>query len=138
MGRVWHCQGETPWRLRGLGGLRTIAHPELYWAFPCLTQLLGRPFDPKQPCQPLLPFIKRWVSRINGDISMYAVIVTGGKQYKVAQGEFLKVEKLEVAAGESITFDRVRSEEHTSELQSRENLVCRLLLEKKNKINNTT
>src|SRR5690606_41189652 len=30
------------------------------------------------------------------------------------------------------TFWRVRSEEHTSELQSRENLVCRLLLEKKN------
>src|SRR5690606_41500665 len=29
--------------------------------------------------------------------------------------------------------DEVRSEEHTSELQSRENLVCRLLLEKKNK-----
>src|SRR5436309_10571634 len=28
--------------------------------------------------------------------------------------------------------DRDRSEEHTSELQSRENLVCRLLLEKKN------
>src|SRR5690606_39415579 len=28
---------------------------------------------------------------------------------------------------------RTRSEEHTSELQSRENLVCRLLLEKKNK-----
>src|SRR5690606_39925307 len=31
-----------------------------------------------------------------------------------------------------------RSEEHTSELQSRENLVCRLLLEKKKKKNNTT
>src|SRR5690606_41015259 len=30
--------------------------------------------------------------------------------------------------------DRHRSEEHTSELQSRENLVCRLLLEKKNNI----
>src|SRR5690606_40257738 len=30
-------------------------------------------------------------------------------------------------------FEQVRSEEHTSELQSRENLVCRLLLEKKNK-----
>src|SRR5690606_40486571 len=30
-----------------------------------------------------------------------------------------------------------RSEEHTSELQSRENLVCRLLLEKKNKIHPT-
>ncbi|MCJ8170641.1 50S ribosomal protein L21 [Atopomonas sediminilitoris] len=38
---------------------------------------------------------------------MYAVIVTGGKQYKVAEGEFLKVEKLEVATGEAIAFDRV-------------------------------
>src|SRR5690606_41385318 len=32
-------------------------------------------------------------------------------------------------------FGTARSEEHTSELQSRENLVCRLLLEKKKKIN---
>src|SRR5688572_32554136 len=32
----------------------------------------------------------------------------------------------------------VRSEEHTSELQSQSNLVCRLLLEKKKKINKTT
>src|SRR5207302_9536236 len=31
-------------------------------------------------------------------------------------------------------IERARSEEHTSELQSRENLVCRLLLEKKKKI----
>src|SRR5690606_42098690 len=31
------------------------------------------------------------------------------------------------------SVDAIRSEEHTSELQSRENLVCRLLLEKKNK-----
>src|SRR5690606_39302697 len=33
-------------------------------------------------------------------------------------------------------YYKPRSEEHTSELQSRENLVCRLLLEKKNKQNN--
>src|SRR5690606_40988667 len=33
----------------------------------------------------------------------------------------------------SSLFYSIRSEEHTSELQSRENLVCRLLLEKKNK-----
>src|SRR2546430_9751470 len=32
---------------------------------------------------------------------------------------------------------RARSEEHTSELQSQSNLVCRLLLEKKKRINNT-
>src|SRR5690606_41293924 len=35
-----------------------------------------------------------------------------------------------------IAQSRVRSEEHTSELQSRENLVCRLLLEKKKKKSN--
>src|SRR5690606_41030521 len=33
-------------------------------------------------------------------------------------------------AGSVLTFEHQRSEEHTSELQSRENLVCRLLLEK--------
>src|SRR5690606_39359214 len=33
----------------------------------------------------------------------------------------------------AIVCEKLRSEEHTSELQSRENLVCRLLLEKKNK-----
>src|SRR5438552_13095493 len=39
-----------------------------------------------------------------------------------------------VAAGSRDFFDdRVRSEEHTSELQSPDHLVCRLLLEKKNK-----
>jgi large subunit ribosomal protein L21 len=39
--------------------------------------------------------------------SMYAVIVTGGKQHKVIEGEFLKVEKLDIATGETVTFDRV-------------------------------
>src|SRR5690606_42098195 len=34
----------------------------------------------------------------------------------------------------SLEHHAMRSEEHTSELQSRENLVCRLLLEKKNRI----
>lgn len=38
---------------------------------------------------------------------MYAVIVTGGKQYKVAEGEFLKVEKLDAETGATIEFDKV-------------------------------
>ena len=38
---------------------------------------------------------------------MYAVIKTGGKQYKVAAGDEIFVEKLEGEAGESITFDEV-------------------------------
>ena len=38
---------------------------------------------------------------------MYAVIETGGKQYRVAPGDTLEVERLEVEAGKSYTFDRV-------------------------------
>ncbi len=38
---------------------------------------------------------------------MYAVILTGGKQYKVAVGEEVFVEKLEGEAGEAVTFDTV-------------------------------
>ena len=38
---------------------------------------------------------------------MYAVVVTGGKQYRVEEGQTLKVEKLEVATGESIELEKV-------------------------------
>lgn len=38
---------------------------------------------------------------------MYAIIATGGKQYKVAEGDIIKVEKLGVQAGETYTFDQV-------------------------------
>jgi len=38
---------------------------------------------------------------------MYAVIKTGGKQYRVSEGDVLRVEKLEVAEGESFDFDQV-------------------------------
>jgi large subunit ribosomal protein L21 len=36
---------------------------------------------------------------------MYAVIKTGGKQYRVAEGETLRVEKLPANAGEKLSFD---------------------------------
>ena len=38
---------------------------------------------------------------------MYAVIETGGKQYKVSEGDVIFIEKLEVAEGDSVTFDKV-------------------------------
>ena len=38
---------------------------------------------------------------------MYAVIKTGGKQYRVAEGEKLRVEKLEGGPGDTIVFDSV-------------------------------
>ena len=38
---------------------------------------------------------------------MYAIIATGGKQYKVAEGDVIRVEKLGAEAGETVTFDEV-------------------------------
>lgn len=38
---------------------------------------------------------------------MYAVIVSGGKQHRVVEGETLKLEKIEVATGDTINFDQV-------------------------------
>ena len=38
---------------------------------------------------------------------MYAIIATGGKQYKVAEGDIINVEKLAADAGETVTFDQV-------------------------------
>jgi large subunit ribosomal protein L21 len=40
-------------------------------------------------------------------MSAYAVIETGGKQYKVSEGDVLQVEKLEAEAGSTVTFDSV-------------------------------
>lgn len=38
---------------------------------------------------------------------MYAVILSGGKQHRVVEGEILKLEKLEAATGEEVSFDKV-------------------------------
>jgi large subunit ribosomal protein L21 len=38
---------------------------------------------------------------------MYAVIETGGKQYRVEKGSVIRVEKLDVPEGEKVVFDRV-------------------------------
>ncbi|HVR36130.1 MAG TPA: 50S ribosomal protein L21 [Methylomirabilota bacterium] len=38
---------------------------------------------------------------------MYAVVETGSKQYRVAAGDWLQVERLDVEAGQPVTFDRV-------------------------------
>lgn len=38
---------------------------------------------------------------------MYAIIATGGKQYKVSEGDVIKVEKLNAEAGNTVTFEQV-------------------------------
>ena len=38
---------------------------------------------------------------------MYAIIATGGQQYKVDEGDVIRVEKLGAEAGDTVTFDQV-------------------------------
>ena len=38
---------------------------------------------------------------------MYAVIATGGKQYRVAEGDVVRVEKLNAEVGDTVSFDQV-------------------------------
>lgn len=45
--------------------------------------------------------------KIKARQSMFAVIVSGGKQHRVIQGEVLRVEKLDASVGETVEFDQV-------------------------------
>lgn len=46
-------------------------------------------------------------SSVQGGVQMYAIIETGSKQYKVKEGDVIKVEKLNVESGEKYQFDSV-------------------------------
>jgi large subunit ribosomal protein L21 len=48
---------------------------------------------------------------------MYAIIKTGGKQYRVNEGDVISVEKLDVASGEKIVFDEILVVSNNGELQ---------------------
>src|SRR5687768_14468980 len=73
---------------------------------------------PKQSAKETISLDGRWVTP--GLIDCHTHLVFGGER----AGEF--EQRLKGA-----TYEEIRSEEHTSELQSRLHLVCRLLLEKK-------
>ncbi|MCH4886663.1 50S ribosomal protein L21 [Acidaminobacter sp. JC074] len=47
---------------------------------------------------------------------MYAIIETGGKQYRVQEGDVLFIEKLNVEAGEAVAFDKVLAVSNGEEL----------------------
>jgi large subunit ribosomal protein L21 len=52
--------------------------------------------------------VLRWVPmRKTGRVDMYAVVAAGGKQYKVSEGDILRVEKIAGDVGESVALDRV-------------------------------
>ena len=48
---------------------------------------------------------------------MYAILVTGGKQYKVSEGDIINVEKLGVEDGASVTFSEVLAVGNGAELK---------------------
>jgi large subunit ribosomal protein L21 len=50
---------------------------------------------------------RNWRDLLLGGAMMYAIIATGGKQYKVSEGDVIRVEKLGVEAGSTFTFDQV-------------------------------
>src|SRR5204863_2771108 len=55
------------------------------------------------------------------------------REHNVFRGRVISLHGDDHSGGVSVQFHTLRSEEHTSELQSRRDLVCRLLLEKKKK-----
>ena len=62
----------------------------------------------KKQAEVRLPPTRARLYREAGATSLkHAIIVTGGKQYRVAEGDVIFVEKLDVEAGETVKFDRV-------------------------------
>lgn len=52
-------------------------------------------------------FVPYPASTFRGGVRVYAIIETGGKQYKVSEGDVIIVEKLGVEAGSEFVFDKV-------------------------------
>src|SRR3712207_6965188 len=72
-----------------------------------------------------------------GDVGVDVVVGPGGQRVQLDHLPLgVPVDDLGVRAARRLVAAHARSEEHTSELQSRQYLVCRLLLEKKKKSTN--
>ena len=56
---------------------------------------------------------------------MYAIIKTGGKQYKVSEGDVITVEKLAAAEGDAVTFDEVLTVVNDSALKHGPPIIAR-------------
>src|SRR3712207_7661964 len=85
----------------------------------------------RPPRSTLFPYTTLFRSQIQTHARVTQILVRDGRAIAVrtAQDEEFRVARTVIASVNP------RSEEHTSELQSRQYLVCRLLLEKKKKIN---
>jgi large subunit ribosomal protein L21 len=86
---------DAPVRRFGTGALHVSGRK------PCYTQKLCR--NPS--------------AELNKEVYMYAVIKTGGKQYRVAAGEKIKVEQIAADVGQEIVFDQVLAVGNGAELK---------------------
>src|SRR3712207_8780767 len=98
----------------------------------CFFLMIRRP-----PRSTLFPYTTLFRSELYVVVSGSGRFVNGGERHAFGPGDVLFVPAGVVHRFEEFTEDLVRSEEHTSELQSRQYLVCRLLLEKKKNYSNT-
>src|SRR3712207_6971567 len=89
----------------------------------------------RPPRSTLFPYTTLFRSVRSADINDYIKEATGGdfsaKDFRTWSATVLAAVALAVSAEATRSKSGARSEEHTSELQSRQYLVCRLLLEKK-------
>src|SRR3712207_8945009 len=94
----------------------------------------------RPPRSTLFPYTTLFRSSGRAIAAAYALGEVGELIGPVDRGEFGEVWRLTSTTGSWAVKAAIaeRSEEHTSELQSRQYLVCRLLLEKKNKKNTTS
>src|SRR2546422_4735090 len=83
----------------------------------------------RPPRSTLFPYTTLFRSRLLCELSDFP------QHWQVLIGDFQRRRHDQEEVMHGLAIDRVRSEEHTSELQSRLHLVCRLLLEKKKKNN---
>src|SRR5690606_41912570 len=90
---------------------------------------------PRPPRSPLFPYTTLFRSRQQGRCALVRGELPGGVRSVHLQRHPVQprvpASRRDVRDAQDHTVRGARSEEHTSELQSRENLVCRLLLEKK-------
>src|SRR5690606_41147931 len=105
--------------------------PDVY---PCVFCLLVRP-PPRSPLFPYTTLFRSLRYRIDpGFFQTDLAVVINPAKWEALSDEAKAVINEAAVEYEKTSYDnfqKMRSEEHTSELQSRENLVCRLLLEKK-------
>src|SRR5207302_3903292 len=109
-----------------IGNLRPSPHPiRSLYLFHLLFSILRPPPDPT-----LFPYTTLFRSAVYASFGrMYTLLAFAGA---LAADTFVRA--LDLRTGGAAAVAAGRSEEHTSELQSRENLVCRLLLEKKKRL----